>query len=147
VFVAEETADALATFYSKAKLSPILGNDEFRVRVLGRRAKHIDMPELKCARTLPSLEEIVATTARHFGVRETEVWTSRRGRGVISPARSVAMYLCQRAGDMRLGEIADAFGLAGYASAGLTIRQIKGRIATAKGLAKQRNYIILDLTP
>jgi REP element-mobilizing transposase RayT len=38
VFVAEETADALVTFYGKAKLSPILGNDEFRARGLGRRA-------------------------------------------------------------------------------------------------------------
>jgi hypothetical protein len=45
VFVAEETADALVTFYRQAKLSPILGNDEFRVRGLGRRAKHIDVPD------------------------------------------------------------------------------------------------------
>jgi chromosomal replication initiation ATPase DnaA len=57
------------------------------------------------------------------------------------------MYLCQRAGDMRLGEIAHAFGLASYASAGSTIRQIKGRIAKDKALAKQINYILLDLTP
>lgn len=147
VFVAEETAEALVRFYGKAKLSPILGEDEFRARVLGRRAKHIDIPELKCARTLPSLEQIVVTTARHFGVTETEVWASKRGRGVISPARSVAMYLCQRVGDMRLGEIADAFGLASYASAGSTIRQVKGRIAEDKALATQINYILLDLTP
>jgi REP element-mobilizing transposase RayT len=143
-FVAEGTADALVTFYRKAKLSPILGNDEFRTRVLGRRAMHIDMPELKRARALPSLEEIVVATARRFGVTETAVWTSRRGRAVISPARSAAMYLCQRVGDMRLGEIADAFGLAGYASAGSTIRQIKGRKDKP---SNQINYILLDLTP
>jgi hypothetical protein len=45
VFVAEETADVLVTFYRQAKLSLILGNDEFRVRGLGRRAKHIDVPD------------------------------------------------------------------------------------------------------
>jgi hypothetical protein len=43
--VAAETADALLTFYRQAKISPILGNDEFRVRGLGRRAKHIDVPD------------------------------------------------------------------------------------------------------
>jgi hypothetical protein len=45
---------------------------------------------------------------------------------------------------MRLGEIADAFGLAGYASAGSTIRQIKGRKDKP---SNQINYILLDLTP
>ncbi len=69
------------------------------------------------------------------------------GRGVVSPARSVAMYVCQTVGDMRLGEIADAFGLASYASAGSTIRQLKGRISKDSTLAKRINYIILDLTP
>lgn len=103
--------------------------------------------EWKSARTLPSLEEIVAATARRFGVDETAVWASRRGRGVVSPSRSVAMYICQKVGDMRLGETADAFGLASYARAGSTIPQIKGRMANDKTLAEQIDHILLDLTP
>ncbi len=55
---------------------------------------------------------------RQIGVEESQIWTSRRGRGVISPARSEAMYMCPRVGDMRLAEISDAFGLASYANAG-----------------------------
>jgi putative transposase len=102
-FVAGETAEALVAFYGKAKLSPILGDEEFRTQVLAGRAPQIDIPELKSARALPSLEEMVAATARHFGVDETEIWTSKRGRGVVSPAGSVAMYVCQKVGDMRLG--------------------------------------------
>ncbi len=145
-FVAGETAEALVAFYGKAKLSPILGDDEFRSGVLGGRTHHIDIPELKNVRTLPSLDAIVAATARHFDVDEAEIWTSRRGRGVVSPGRSVAMFVCQQVGDMRLREIADAFGLASYASAGSTIRQIKGRIAKDKALANRVSYILLDLT-
>ena len=146
-FVAGETTEALTAFYGKAKLSPILGDEEFRVRALEGRAKDIDIPDFKRARRLPLLEEMVAVTAKRFGVRESEIWTSRRGRGVVSPARPVAMYVCQRVGDMRLREIADAFGLASYASAGSTIRQIKRRMEEDRALAKQIKGILLDLTP
>ena len=146
-FMAGETAKALEGFYSKAKLSPILGDKEFRAQVLEGRTRDIDIPELKSARTLPSLEEIAATTAERFGVDQEEIWTSRRGRAVVSPARGVAMYVCQQVGDMRLAEIAEAFGLASYASAGSTIRQIKGRMEKDKALARRIKYILRDLTP
>jgi hypothetical protein len=57
------------------------------------------------------------------------------------------MYLCQYAAGMRLAEIAEVFGLASYASAGATIRQVKQRRVTDKALDKGINYILLDLTP
>jgi putative transposase len=44
---------------------------------------------------------------------------------------------------MRLGEIADAFGLASYARAGSTIRQLKGRLVMDKALARRINDIVL----
>ncbi len=146
-FVARDTSQELEAFYGGSKLSPVLGDDQFRARVLKGQASNIDLQDLKRARTLPTLAKIVAVTARHFGVDESVVWESRRGLGVVSPARSVAMYLCQRAGAMGLAEIAEVFDLASYASAGSTIRHIKGRMATDKALAKQINYILLDLTP
>lgn len=146
-FVGGETAEALKAFYGKSKLSPILGDEEFRARALEGRAKDIDIPDLKRARSLPSLEEMVAVTTERFGVEEQEIWTSRRGRGVISPARSVAMYVCQRVGDMRLADIADAFGLASYASAGSTIRQLEKRMEKDRALANQIKCVLLDLTP
>ena len=115
--------------------------------MLGGQAARIDTPELKSARVLPSLEEMVAATARHFGVDETAVLASKRGRGIVSPVRSVVIYVCQKVGEMKLGEIADAFGLASCASAGSTIRHIKGRILKDKTLAKQINHILPGLTP
>jgi chromosomal replication initiation ATPase DnaA len=57
------------------------------------------------------------------------------------------MYLCQQAAGMRLAEISEVFGLASYASAGATIRQVKAKRIKDKSLDESINYIILDLTP
>ena len=84
---------------------------------------------------------------RYYDVEEEVIWRSTRGRGVVSPARSVAMYLCQRVGDMRLREIAGVFGLASYASASSTIRKLSQRLNHDKKLGNDINYILLDLTP
>ena len=75
------------------------------------------------------------------------IWQQPGGKGVRSPARSVAMYLCQHAADMRLSEITEAFGLASYASAGSTISQIKVKRAGYKRLDQIINYKKLDSPP
>ena len=117
-YVGEESDEALVAFYSVAKMSPILGGDRFKAKVLAGGETDIDRPELRAARVLPSLQQIVGATCRCFGVEEAEIWRSRRGRGALSPARQVAMHLCQRIGDMRLSEIARIFKLSSYGSAG-----------------------------
>lgn len=146
-YVAGDTDEALLEFYSRARISPILGDDLFKAKVLSGKSPNVDIPELASARARPPLERIASETSHHFGVDASVIWQSTRGRGVTTPARSVAMYLCQQLGDMRLSEIADAFGLATYASAGATIRSVKQRITEDKELKKAINSIILDLTP
>ncbi len=128
-------------------MRPILGNKEFRQQVLSGRQRQIDLPELRQALRRPSLEAIVKSTAAYYQVNECSLWQSRRGRAVRTPARSVAMYLCQFIGDMRLSTIANAFNLSSYASAGASIRQVKTRIADDDVFANDIDMILLDLTP
>jgi len=94
---------------------------------------------------LPTLSQIVQATCRHFEVQEAVIWQSRRGRGSRSRARSVAMYLCQEVGDMRLSAIAEVFGLTSYASAGATIRQLKARIECDAALGATIERLKCDL--
>jgi chromosomal replication initiation ATPase DnaA len=94
---------------------------------------------------LPTLSQIVQATCRHFEVPEAVIWQSRRGRGSRSRARSVAMYLCQEVGDMRLSAIAEVFGLTSYASAGATIRQLKARTERDAALAATIARLKCDL--
>jgi chromosomal replication initiation ATPase DnaA len=59
----------------------------------------------------------------------------------------MAMYLCQREGDMQLADIASRFGLKHYASAGASIRQFHKQLDADRNLCRLMNAIKLDLTP
>jgi hypothetical protein len=59
----------------------------------------------------------------------------------------MAMYPCQREGDMRLADIASRFDLKHYASAGASIRQFQKRLNDGRKLRRLVNTIKLDLTP
>jgi chromosomal replication initiation ATPase DnaA len=59
----------------------------------------------------------------------------------------MAMYLCQREGDMRLANIVSRFGLKHYASAGASIHQLQKQINDNQKLRRLVNTIKLDLTP
>jgi hypothetical protein len=145
-FMAGDSDEALSAFYNKLKISPVLGSDDFKAQVLSGVGNDIDRPELRSARKLPTVPQIVQATCRHFEVQETVIWQSRRGRGARSRARSVAMYLCQEMGDMRLSAIAEVFGLTSYASAGATIRQLKARIQRDAALGETIARLKCDLT-
>lgn len=145
-YVAVGTDEALQRFYSQSKIKPVLGSDAFRKKVLSGKSSDVDRPELKSASLRPTLKEIVTATCREFAVNQAMIWTSTRGRGVTSPARSVTMYLCQQIGDMRLSAIADTFGLASYASAGAVIRTTRSRITEDKALGDRVKAIIRELS-
>lgn len=144
-FMASGSDEALSTFYKQPKMSPVLGSDDFKARVLAGVEKDIDRPELRAARVFPTVSQIVQATCRHFEVQEAAIWQSRRGRGSRTRARSVAMYLCQEVGDMRLSAIAEVFGLTSYASAGATIRQLKARIERDAELDEMIQRLKCDL--
>ncbi len=146
-YVAGDTDHALQQFYDQAKIPAILGDEAFKAALLSGRPSSVDLPELRSERVLPALPEVIKATCQQFHVGEQAIWTKTRGKGVKSPARAVAMYLCQHSANMTLSEIADAFGLASYASAGATIRKLRRRIEEDRALAKQIKLIILDLTP
>ncbi|MCW8839495.1 MAG: hypothetical protein OQK96_00830, partial [Gammaproteobacteria bacterium] len=146
-YVAGGSDAALGEYYRQARMEPILGDDAFKQRVLAGRAHSIDVPELARVQPRPGVAAIVSAVVSHYGLSEEEIWRSRRGKAVQTPARSVAMYLCQQAGGMRLSDIAKVFGLSGYAGAGSTIRSIKQRLRGDKGLERDINSIMLDLTP
>ncbi len=146
-YVAGDTDHALQQFYNQAKIPPILGDETFKTALLAGRPSSVDLPGLRSERVLPALSEIIKATCQAFQVDEQAIWTKTRGKGVKSPARAVAMYLCQQVANMTLSKIADAFGLASYASAGATIRKLRRRIEEDRRLARQIKLIILDLTP
>lgn len=146
-FVSKGIDQELHTFYDRKKIKPMPGGDAFKTELLARQPKSVDVPDLAAARVRPTLDQIIEMVCRYFNVDKDTICRQTRGKGVTSSARSVTMYLCQYAAGMRSTEIADVFGLASYASAEATIRQLKNKRRTDKALDGGINYILLDLTP
>ena len=145
-FVAESIDQEIKEFYSKTKQSPILGSPAFKQK-LKLQSKDIDVPDLRQARVKPTLDRIVDVVCQRMGVEVESVWTSPRGRAVKDHARGTAMYVCQHEADMKLGEIAQRFGLKHYASASSNIRQFEARLTEDQRLQRCMKLIKLDLTP
>lgn len=142
-----DSDDALAAFYKGSKIAPLLGNAQFKAKVLEKIPLHPDIPERRHAQQRPRLKTIIAVVARYYGVPKTQLLIPTRGKGVKTPARSLAMHVCQDTGGMSLTTIAAEFGLSSYASAGAAVRNIRQRLADDKALRKDLKYILQDLTP
>lgn len=145
-YVAKGIDAEIQEFYAQKKHPPILGSARFKEELkLGRG--DIDVPELRKARPKPTVERIVEVVCHRLAVGPASVWTSRRGRAADNPARGLALYVCQREGDMTLREIAQRFGLKHYASASSGIRQFETRLVQDRHLRQYLKLIQLDLTP
>ncbi len=145
-YVAAGTDEETARFYSRNSQSSVHGNESFLQRALKGRVPTIDLPEIKRLRGRITIDRVIRATATHCGVTQVEIKRSRRGRGVRSPARSIAMYLCQEVAGMTLSDIATRFGLSSYASAGSTIRNVRLKRKEDRDLDEIINNIKLDLT-
>ncbi|MEM7015743.1 MAG: transposase [Pseudomonadota bacterium] len=144
-YVADASDKELQTFYRQKTQTPILASDIFKA-TLGLKKANPDIPALKSLRAVPSVEQIAEAVSRHLDVPPDAIWISKRGRGVDSPARAMAMYLCQEIADMKLGDIAEWFSLKNYTSAGSGIRQFRQRLASESQLQEKIKLIKLDLT-
>ena len=145
-YVDEGNDQEIIEFYAKNKQNPILGSDAFKAK-LKLRPKNIDVPDLRQARLKPTVKRLGEVICKRLNVPADNLWTSKRGRAVDTPARGMAMYLCQREADMKLDSIARQFGLRHYASASSSIRQFETRLAQDRQLQKIIKLIKQDLTP
>jgi putative transposase len=142
-FVEEGVDEEVTRFYARTHLPSLLGDAEFRRRAAsppaaGRRAG------LRVPRR-PSMNRIIRAVAAHYDVKPSTLLKSARGRGVSTPARSLAMYVSQEHGGETLARIAEHFGLAGYASAGATIRNMRNRLQRDPGLQADLQAILRRL--
>jgi putative transposase len=142
-----DSDEALRGFYESDRSAAILGDEAFRRRVLDGRAPSVDIPEVARSLPRPTLDDAVRVTCAQFGVGERDVWTSSRGQSVGVSARSAAMYVCQEACAMTLSEIAVAFELASYASAGSAIRGLRRRMGEDDALRERMEAIMRELAP
>jgi len=79
VTVNKEVAD----FYARKKQSPILGNDDFTVRIAsGLAVISVEVSRLETVRVRPSIGAIVREVADYLNIDEAEIYAVLKGRGV-----------------------------------------------------------------
>ena len=138
----------IASFYAGPGHPSILGSEAFTERVLADRPEDPEVAELGRLRRRPTAAQILEAVARYYGVSVTDLKRPVRGRGVRTPARGMAMYLCQEQAGWTLRPIAQLFGLSASGSAGAAIRNVRMRVnAGDGGLGQDLNMILHDLTP
>jgi REP element-mobilizing transposase RayT len=138
-FVEQGLDEEIRTFYSKGRLSPVLGGEDF-LRALARhrkaRQRDPEVPEAKRLLPRPSLASIARATAAHFRVEAKSLYRESRGRGKANVPRAVAMALSRRPGGYPLKEIAQVFRVGNYASVSVAIRRLRDRLGEDRALAR-----------
>jgi len=136
-YVAEEIDDETTRFYSKSRLSPVLGDESFIVGIEGFIKKQTMSPEVtegRLIREIPSIDRIQRVCAEYFQLPLGELRVSRRG--TFSLARNLAIYLCRTVGGYRLQEIADEFGSLGYSGVARVVGRMKIKMKTDRGISR-----------
>ncbi len=125
-FVEEDKDDVISMFYTKGRLSPILGDEDFRRRIDSLATEN----ERVSNQTVTPMESVVQAVATAFDVETNGVVEGKRGRGKENIPRQAAIYLCRRELGFALKEIAIHFHLQHYASVSEITRRFEVRLGT-----------------
>ena len=136
----------LEKFYRKRKLSPVLGSSHFKKQAVDTRAiDTVEVPQAKLLIEKPSIDKIISAVSEEFSVSAESIRTSKKGRGQINRARSVALSLCRTLGGHPLKDIAKAFGMNHYSAVSVAIRRLNQSMktdpATSRNLDTLKNKL------
>ena len=126
-FVLEGNEQGLEAFYRKKRQSPVLGDEAFRERLMEKPVRvDREHPRHERVAIRPSVDKVLKTLAKMYGVKIAEVMTARRGKQ--NEARKVGMYLAKELCDLTLQEIAERFGTRSYGAVGWACHQVTARM-------------------
>jgi len=126
-FVLEGNEKGLEEFYKKGRQSPVLGDEQFRERLLEKQLRvGREHPRHERAAVRPSVDKVLTTLAKIYGVDVGALMTGKRGKD--NEARRVGMYLVKELCDLRLKEIAERFGTGSYGAVGWACHGVSSRM-------------------
>ena len=126
-FVLEGNEQALEEFYKKVRQSPVLGDEEFRERLIEKPLRvDREHPRHERAAVRPSVDKVLKALAKIYRVKVKDLLTAKRGKQ--NEARKVGMYLIKELCDLRLQEIAERFGTGSYGAVGWACHGVTSRM-------------------
>jgi putative transposase len=143
-FVGREDSREMTRLFSRKRWPAFLGSEKFMAGVKGRfSAKRVDSEVPQGKELAPDLDRVLAVVSRGFGVKEGDLFYSRRGKE--NEARNMAIYLSRRLRGDRLKEIGAAFKIGRYSTVSSVVERMKDRIGKDESLQKRVKDLISDI--
>jgi hypothetical protein len=126
-FVLEGNDKALARFYKHGRQSPVLGDEEFRNRLMEKPIRvDREHPRYERVAVRPSIDQVLRALATRYGLKVEDLMKGKRGKD--NEPRKVGMYLAKELCDLKLKEIAAQFGTGSYGTVGWACHGVASRI-------------------
>ena len=126
-FVLEGNDKALERFYKSGRQSPVLGDEEFRNRLMEKPIRvDREHPRYERAAVRPSVDHVLKTLATRYGLKVEDLMKGKRGKD--NEPRKVGMYLAKELCDLKLKEIAAQFGTGSYGTVGWACHGVASRM-------------------
>ncbi|GJL80366.1 MAG: hypothetical protein NPINA01_33550 [Nitrospinaceae bacterium] len=136
-YVEGEIDDETARFYSKGRLSPVFGSENFVAeteRFINKQSLSPEIAEGGRIREIPSMSKIKRVCAEYFQLSSGELRVSRRG--TFSLPRNLAIYLCRIRGGYGLQEIAGEFDALSYSGVARVVGRLKAKMKTDRNIPR-----------
>lgn len=143
IFVETKKDEELEKIYAKSKLTPVLGDTEYRNFIFDTIKSHSLSAEIVGANDIlvpPKIINILEKVAHYFDIDIQKI--KYRSQKINNPPRRIAIYLCREIGGYSLKEIAKEMG-------NVSIKTISNTIARTKQethLMKDISYLIKEIT-
>jgi len=139
-FVASGNEEALVKFYSRKRLAPLLGSNDFIARIWeGGASFSGEHTRYETGALRPRVSSVLRDIATLYHVSEASLLHGKRGRR--NEARQVAMYLVRELCNKSLHTIAELFSLGSYGGVGAACSVIEKQLTVDRGLRRRIEQI------
>ncbi|NVJ61945.1 MAG: transposase [Gammaproteobacteria bacterium] len=141
-FVEAGVDEYTAKLYSKQRWPIVYGSKEFRQWVADEKLTEQSITkQASMVINTPSIEQIITIVSDYYKVDYDDIVAIRKGKGIKSVPRNVAIYFCQEVADKTLLEIAEVFGFSHPNSVSYVTSQLRQRLGTDSKLQKDISVI------
>ena len=143
-FVSKEILEEINRILGSRKWPSVIGKESFIDWVKNTffiQKRHVEVPESKAL--APDFGKIKETVCRSYGVKEEDLFISRRG--ISNEPRNVAIFLLRNLKGSKLDEIGREFDIDKYSSVSTIIERTKQRAIKDHKFKKRIEEFKLDL--
>ena len=140
-FVLKDIPEEINQIFRRRNLPSILGSKSFVDRIKERSFKRKDFEEIPAAKRLaPGVDKIKNTVCKAYNVKESELYTARRG--YFNEPRNVAVYLIRYLRNDPLKQVGEQFGIEKYSTVSSIVERVKYEMKMDRELKKRVKTLV-----